>query len=694
MSEAEGRDLTTSVRYLPGVGPGRFEALSELGLTNIGRLIAHLPFRYEWERAESPIGELQAGVNVSARGQITATRLAGRGRKQRFEAVLMDETGRLDLVWFNQGFLKNTILPGIRLWVQGKPASRGGALQMAHPLYEILDDDEPERRREKLRPIYPASARITSRQIERLIEDVLAEAVGQIDDHFDPAFRQPREMPGLADAYRMMHAPASEQELAEARRRLAYDELFMLQLAVHLKRRHLREHLRAPSLPSSEVIERRIRERLPFQLTGAQQRVVGEIAQDLAHEMPTNRLIQGDVGSGKTAVAAWAMLLTVANGHQAALMAPTEILAEQHYESFSRLLDGSRVRIALLTGAISSGDREQLLADLSGGEIDLLIGTHALLTENVAFRSLALAVIDEQHRFGVHQRAALRAKGGDENSTPHVLVMTATPIPRTVAMTLFGDLDVSTIDELPPGRKPIATRVLPPDRREEAYAFVRERVDRGEQAYVVVPTIEGEQAAGVESVHERLRQGSLAGCRVEAVHGRMPRRERERVMNDFRTGDIHVLVATTVIEVGVDIPNATVMVIEDADRFGLAQLHQLRGRVGRGARSSACVLIAEPRTPDAVERLEAMRTTTDGFELAERDFQIRGPGELIGARQSGEMVLEVADLARDLDLLKLSRSDAAAWVEASPHLDRPQDALLRRRLIKKYGSGLGLADVG
>jgi len=688
------RDLATRVQFIPGIGPARAEAMAELGLTNIGRLIAHLPFRYERERAESAIAELEAGVTASARGMITATRLAGRGRKQRFEAVLTDETGRLDLVWFNQAFLARIILPGMRLWVQGKPTRRGGTLQMAHPVYEILDQDEPERRRERLRPIYRGTTRLSTRMIEQAVAQVLDEAVGQIDDHFDAAFLKAREMPSLRDAYRMMHAPASEQEIAEARRRLAYDELFMLQLAVHLKRRHLRERLRAPELPSSDEIERRIRERLPFELTGAQQRVVREITSDLARATPTNRLIQGDVGSGKTAVAAWAMLVAVANGHQAAMMAPTELLAEQHHAALTNLLEGSRVRMALLTSSITAAEREHMLASLAQGQLDLLVGTHALLTQTVEFKSLALVVIDEQHRFGVHQRAALRAKGGDENSTPHVLVMTATPIPRTVAMTLFGDLDVSTIDELPPGRQPIATRVLPPDRRDEAYTFIRERVDRGEQAYVVTPTIEGEQAAGVEKVVAQLSNGALAGRRIAAMHGRMPRKTREQVMADFRQGSIDVLVATTVIEVGVDVPNATVMVIEDADRFGLAQLHQLRGRVGRGSGKSVCVLIAQPRTPDAVERLEAMRTISDGFELAERDFQIRGPGELIGARQSGEMELEVADLARDLDLLKMSRADAAAWVRESPNLDRPQDALLRRRLNKKYGRGLGLADVG
>lgn len=693
-AQPEPRPLTTSVRFLPGVGPSRAGALAQLGLTNIGRLVAHLPFRYEHERAESTIGELEPGVMSSARGEITATRLAGRGRKQRFEAVLMDESGRLDLVWFGQPYLSTTILPSMRLWVQGKPARRGGILQMPHPLFEILSEDEPTQRRERLRPIYSATDSITSRQIERLIEEILSEAIAQIDDHFPPSFRSGRELPELRDAYRMMHAPQSEQEIAEARRRLAYDELFMLQLAVHLKRRHVREVLRAPVLETNEEINRRVRNLFPFALTESQEKVTAEIARDLARAVPTNRLIQGDVGSGKTAVAAIAMLIAIANSHQAALMAPTGILAEQHYEALSTLLAGSRVRMAILTGSTPPRDRTALLKNLSTGEIDLLIGTHALLTESVAFHSLGIVIIDEQHRFGVHQRAALRAKTADKYSSPHILVMTATPIPRTVAMTLFGDLDVSTIDELPPGRQPIETRLLRTAERGDADELLADRVSRGEQAFVVVPTIEGESATGVEEVHDRLSRGTLAGARIAIVHGRLNRAERDTIMGAFRRGMIDVLVATTVIEVGVDIPGATVMVVEDADRFGLAQLHQLRGRVGRGSRPSICILIADPKTPDAQLRLQAMVTMSSGFDLAERDFQIRGPGELIGARQSGDMALKVADLARDLDLLKLASKDAGEWVRQSPKLDRPEDAILRRRLLHTYGDALGLVDIG
>ena len=692
--QPEPRPLTTSVRFLQGVGPARANALAELGLTNIGRLIAHLPFRYEHERAESAINELEPGVMASARGEITATRLAGRGRKQRFEAVLMDETGRLDLVWFGQPYLSTTILPGMRLWVQGKALRRGGMIQIAHPLFEILADDEPEARRERLRPVYPATEHITTRHLERIIADILAEAVAQIDDHFPPQYRRDRELPALADAYRMMHAPESEQEIAEARRRLAYDELFMLQLAVHLKRRHTREVLKAPPLPSTPEIDRRIRARLPFTLTDAQQRVATEIAADLARPTPANRLIQGDVGSGKTAVAAVAMLLAVAAGHQAALMAPTEILAEQHDASLRALLAGSRVKTALLTGSTPPADRDRIRDDIAAGDLDIVIGTHALLTEAVAFKSLAVAVIDEQHRFGVHQRAALRTKSDDPNTSPHVLVMTATPIPRTVAMTLFGDLDLSTIDALPPGRQPVTTRLLRTAQREDADAFLAQRIAQGEQGFIVVPTIEGEAATGVEEVRSRIAHGPLAAARVATLHGRMPRAQREPVMAALREGKLDLLIATTVIEVGVDIPAATVMIIEDADRFGLAQLHQLRGRVGRGEKPATCILIADPKTPDAQQRLEAMVTMSSGFDLAERDFEIRGPGELIGARQSGDMLLQVADLARDLELLKLSRNDAKAWVESSPRLQRPEDAILRRRLFQKYGPSLGLADIG
>ena len=712
---AELIELTTPVDRAPGIGLKRAQALAALGLTNVGKLIAHLPMRHEVQAGEAKIQELVPGQVVSARGDVTDTRPVHFGSKPRFEAVLMDETGRLDLVWFNQLYLRDRIHPGARLRVQGELRRRGHKLQIANPRWELLplDGAEPAARRERIRPVYPASERIKSWEIEAAIREVLDPALARIEEHLPADYRKRRELPTLAEAYRMQHRPESEEEIAAGRRRLALDELLMLQLGVFLKRAHLRGSLRAPALKWSEAIDSHIRARFPFSLTASQDKVVREVVKDLTTSVPANRLIQGDVGSGKTVVALYAMLLAVASGQQAALMAPTEILAEQHYGSVSRALAGSKVRVALLTGAVTGAERDSLLARLERGEIDILIGTHALLTESVRFSGLGVAVIDEQHRFGVHQRARLRVKGGagatrpdpdagDPLSTPHVLVMTATPIPRTLGITLFGDLDISTIDQLPPGRTPIETRVVAPTERAGAYAFVRERLEAGEQAYVVVPTIEGggerregaEDLAGVRSLIKELEQGPLAGRRLAALHGRLKRQTREHVMERFRAGQIDYVVETSVIEVGVDVPNATVMIVEHADRFGLAQLHQLRGRVGRGGAKSWCLLLGEPSTPEAAERLRVLSETTDGFALAEKDLEIRGPGEVFGTRQSGASPLKVADLMRDRELLAMARRDAREWVEKSPMLARPEERTLLRRLLKQYGEMLGLGDVG
>jgi len=697
-------DLTTPLRDAPGLSARDADALDLLGVPNVGRLVAYLPMRHEFEEAEAPISSLEPGRIISARGEITATRVSGTGRKRRFEAVLCDDSGRLDLVFFNMAFLHKQIGPGTRLRVQGTARQRGPGLQLANPKFEILDTDssggEPDTRDARLRPVYPASERINSRGIERCVGKVLEPALRLIDDHLSTDYRRERDMPALADAYRMMHAPASEDEVASARRRLAYDELLLLQLGVHMKRAHLRQTLTSPALRHGDEIDARIRARIPFTLTPEQDAVVAELAADLTQSTPTNRLIQGDVGSGKTVVALYAMLMAVASDHQAALMAPTELLAEQHAASIGAMLEKTGVRTALLTGSTPAPDRRSILASLEAGELDILIGTHALLTETVKFNSLAVAIIDEQHRFGVHQRAHLRTHAtadSHEATTPHVLVMTATPIPRTLGMTLFGDLDVSTIAGLPPGRTPIATRVVGPEKRPDVYAWLHDRLDAGEQAYVVVPAIDDSGDEGPTNLRrllDRLENGPIAGKRLAALHGRLKRETREHVMARFRSGLIDALVATTVIEVGVDVPNATVMIIEDADRFGLAQLHQLRGRVGRGDKPSACVLIGDPTTDEGRKRLDVMAETTSGFVLAERDLEIRGPGELFGTRQSGLPPFQVADLTRDLDLLAMARADAGAWIARSPTLAEPADALARRRLMKRYGHALGIADVG
>jgi ATP-dependent DNA helicase RecG len=675
-------------------------SLRELGLVNLGRLLAHLPLRHEMIEAETSVAELVPDRIGCARGEITATRVVMKKPRPRFEAVLIDEGQRLDLVWFNQTYLRDKVRPGLRLRVQG-PVKRFG----------------PGSTKARIRPVYPASERVKSLVIEKAIDKVLDLALPLVEEHLPEPLRVAREMPTLADAYRLIHRPQNEGDAEHALRRLAYDELLMLQIAVHLKRSRLRLELKAPALGATPEIDRRIRERFPFELTASQNEAIAEITQDLATATPSNRLIQGDVGSGKTAVALYAMLLAVGAGHQAALMAPTELLAEQHLDSIEGILKGSRVRIALLTG---STQNEQLLADIAAGKVDLILGTHALLAEQVKFKSLALAVIDEQHRFGVHQRATLREKASDEKSTPHVLVMTATPIPRTLALTVFGDLDVSVIRGLPPGRKPTKTRAVTTDLRGEVYDFVRQRLEKGEQAFVVVPAIDGSaseamsdmgdatsEAKGttpeIKSVRELVRElssGPLAGVSIAPLHGRMNHDERQRTMEQFRSGTIQCLVATTIVEVGVDVPNATIIVIEQAERFGLAQLHQLRGRVGRGKKSGVCVLVSDlaaskaAEATDAQRRLQLLVDTTDGFRLAEGDWELRGSGDFFKAAQSGRTPLKVADLFRDRTLLDLARRDAMEWVLRSPRLDQPEEQLLHRRMMKAFGTTLGLVVVG
>ena len=701
--------LNTPIFDIPGVARTHVEKLEILGIENVGQLLVHLPRRHEWIRAQAGLGDLEPGVIGSAVGEITATKISGFGRKSRFQAVICDETGRLDLVFFNQSFLAKKLHVGMYLRVQGNPKKFGPGLQMSSPLFTIIPFDEVEgldpNQDDEYRPVYPLTEGISSQQIVTIVRTVLDQACALLKDHLSDEYRKERELPSLGDAYRMMHAPESEADVESARRRLAYDELLMLQLGVHMKRAHLRRTLKAPALARTAEINERILARMPFTLTDAQQRVVDEISRDLSFETPTNRLVQGDVGSGKTIVALDAMLLAIAHGHQAALMVPTELLAEQHYLSMTEMLKGSEVRVALLTGSMATADRDAVVSQIASGDCDLVIGTHSLVSDSVAFHSLAVAVIDEQHRFGVEQRAKLRVKGGEahEKETPHVIVMTATPIPRTIGLTIFGDLDISTIDKLPPGRTPVITKHVTDEKRSTVYHWVNKKIKEGDQVFIVVAAIEpigkgggkGEGAVrNLRSLMKELEGGELHDCKVAALHGRLKRDTREHIMHRFRAGKIDCLIATTVIEVGVDIPNATVMVIEDADRFGLAQLHQLRGRVGRGVKPGVCVLIGNPKTEDGIARLKAMVDTTSGFELSEKDLEIRGSGDVFGTRQSGAPPFKVADPMREIELLQMARRDAGHWIGESPNLDRPEDALARRRLLKAHGQWLGLGDVG
>lgn len=706
------------VERLPDVSEAVARRLRRIGVATVRDLLRHFPMRYEREMAESSIDRLVPDAIGTARGTVAATRCVpsragGRGPRGRFEATLEDGPHRLRLIWFNAGYLRDQIHPGMPLRVHGKATLFKGYLQMVNPQWESLEQGTPPAFAEgRLRPIYPATEHLSSARIEKFVLAAMEHCGDHVVDPLDTAMLEAKCMPSLAAALRGVHAPADEEQVGAARRRLAFNELLLLQLGIALKRHYNRTVLQAPALSWNAEIDGHIRQRFPFPLTAAQDRVVAEIAADLQRSTPMNRMLQGDVGSGKTVVALYALLMAVADRRQAALMAPTELLAEQHHMAIGGMLEGSNVRVALVTAGqapAGSAARRELLDQIAAGTFDLVIGTQALLSDAIRFRDLAVVVTDEQHRFGVMQRARLRWQPpqGETISartpSPHTLLMTATPIPRTLSLALFGDLDVSTIDALPPGRTPVVTRTVTSDRADEVYAYVAaERVGRGEQVYIVVPAIEesdNPSTVPLKRVREHatmVEQRYFGGRRVAAIHGRLKRATRQKIMEQFRAGQIDVLVATTVIEVGVDVPNATVMIVEHAERFGLAQLHQLRGRVGRNAdsRRSLCVFIGDPSTPEASERLTALVETNDGFRIAEHDLRIRGMGEFFGTRQHGGAALRVARIPEDLSLLEMARRDADGIVSEDPSLEQEGHRRLRAVLQRDHGEAIGLVDVG
>ncbi len=693
--------LTTSLASIAAIPSVVSRGLAGLDVLTAGDLLRHLPMRHEREEAEAPIAEARelvesgGAANLSLRGTIASVRTR-KGRMTRVEAVLEDPSGACLLTFFNMPWLARRLHPGQEGIAEGKAKMHGPTLQIVNPRWTPYESETPtEARAGRVRPIYPAREDLPSERIEKAVAVVLDALLPQIVDSLPEAYRRERALPPLAECYRAMHRPADLDEPRAARRRLAFEELLLMQLAVAMRRDQWKKSAKAPVFARAPEIDRRIRERLPFAPTPGQASAIESIATDLASDEPMNRLLQGDVGSGKTAVAADAMLRAVAAGRQALLIAPTEILAEQHERVLGAMLAGSEVELVLLVGGLPAAVRRERLERLADGRVQLVVGTHALLGDEIQFKDLGLVVIDEQHRFGVTQRAALRSHRGAGGEVPHVLVMTATPIPRTLSLTLLGDLDVTTIPDRPPGRALPATRVVAPARRDEVYGYLRGRIESGEQAYVVVPAIE-ESDAGLAAVSTQLAflgDGPWKSLRIDAVHGRMSAAERDAVMERFRSHELDALVATVVIEVGVDVPNATLMAIEHAERFGLAQLHQLRGRVARSERRGLCVLIAEAVTDDAVARMEAIAETDDGFRIAELDLRIRGPGEMFGAKQSGLPPFRVADLERDAELLLLARRDARAWIERSPRLDRPEEVGLRRKVLATYGDALGLSDV-
>ena len=682
--------LDTPVQYVKRVGPTRAEQLADLGIHTVEDLLTYYPRKFNLRAQVQPIATLRDDQEtVTFAGEVIATDYRGYGRRPFFECELQDETASVMLKWFHGGYLRDKIKPGLHIAVSGKPSTYKGLLQFINPPFQIIYDPEGTNLdQDELLPVYPAGAKLSSGHIALVVKQVLPEAKELIARWFADDYLNRRGLMNRPAAVAAMHRPEDTEHWSSARRRIAYDECLLMQLGIALVR--MREMSRpAHTLESSDEIDRRIRARFPFDLTDAQDRAVAEIVADLARPRPMNRLLQGDVGAGKTVVALYAALLTVAHGKQAAIMAPTEILATQHYQKITDYLAGSRVRVSLLVGGQKPVERRRVLEGLSTGSIDIVVGTHALISEGVSFANLALVVVDEQHKFGVRQRSGFRGKG----FAPHYLVMTATPIPRTLALTVFGDLDVSVIDSLPPGRGRTRTRCIREKDLGEAMELVRRRLREGQQAYFIYPLVNPSpqlELTAAEDAYEQLAAGPLKDFPLGIIHGQMPSAEKDRVMSEFRAKRIMALVASVVVEVGLDVPAANVMVVMHAERFGLAQLHQLRGRIGRSAADADCILVASPGNPIARRRLDVLVETSDGFKIAEEDLRLRGPGEFFGTRQHGLPELKVANLIEDFELLRLARRDAFAIVNEDPALTAPHHQQLRREVLKAYEGRLDL----
>jgi ATP-dependent DNA helicase RecG len=691
--------LSTPLQFLKGVGPRKAADFTRAGLNTIEDLLYRFPLRYEDRSRLQPIASLREGQTVSIVGDVITCGLRGTRRPgfRIFEALLRDTSGTVRVSWFNSVFLRDQIHTGQRLVVYGTfERNPYSGLQITNPQFEIVDAEEVETLHTgRIVPVYERARSITPKMQRKLVAEALEPLGDDLPDPLPPAILATLGLPSRADALRLTHFPPVDADLdalnrfrSAAQRRLILEEFFRFQVGLLLRRREADAERKPHRITVDDRIRDAVRKVLPFKLTAGQRAALKDIAADLQRPQPMNRLLQGDVGAGKTIVAVLAAMVAMENGLQVAFMAPTEILAEQHAQTIRRLLSDTRFRVELVTGSVPAATRKHLARQIAAGQIDLVVGTHALVQESVAFHALGLAVIDEQHRFGVMQRATLRDKG----LKPDMLVMTATPIPRTLALTTYGDLDVSSIRDLPPGRQPIRTIAKPGSRRDEVHAFVREELEQGRQAYVVYPIIEESEKVDLRAATEMadtLGHEVFPAFRVALLHGRMKQDAKDKVMRAFAAGDVHVLVSTTVIEVGVDVPNATVMVVEHAERFGLAQLHQLRGRVGRGVHQSACVLMYEfPLSDQARDRLKVMTETTDGFVIAEKDLELRGFGDLSGTRQSGMPALRLGDLRRDHSLMVQAREQAEAWLASHPDGER-LDAMR-----KSWEERFGLVQVG
>jgi len=685
-------ELSTPVRFLKGVGPARAQSFAQLGVETVGDLLEYFPRDWNFVPEPIKIGQMRPNRAVAIIGMIESIDYQSYRRQPIFEAMISDDTGVCRIVWFHGGFLRNQLEPGKIIMASGKVTLYKHQLQLTNPKFLVLEERHSHSAEYFSGGVYPACSRLSSRQIKRIIRPLLDNLTELISEFYDKDFLKRANLIGRKEAFAWVHLPPDKKKLAQAKHRLKYDELFLMQLGLALRRYKVQHFSTAAPCVCTDEIDSRIRKRFPFLLTEDQDACISEIVMDMSRPKPMNRLLQGDVGSGKTVVALYAALLAVANKMQVAIMTPTEILAGQHFLSIERYLKNSGVKRILLTGGLTGKKRNAVLGQIRSSAMDIVVGTVALLQKDVEFQKLGLVIIDEQHKFGVAQRAQLR-----KQTSPHYLVMTATPIPRTLAMTAFGDLDVSIIKHPPPGRGTVLTRRVNRHNRHKAYEFIRERLKAKKQTYFVYPRITAvEQAGDVKAATdewEYLSKAVFPEFTVELLHGQMPSEKKQQIMSKFRRGQIDVLVSTIVVEVGVDVPNATIMVIEDADRFGLAQLHQLRGRIGRSEANAYCLLFAETDNETAKNRLEVMARSNDGFEIAEHDLRLRGPGEMFSTRQHGLPALKIANIVDDFDLLLMARKNAFELVSQDPTLTKAQHKNIRRALLAKFGDSLGLADV-
>ena len=690
-------DLTKeSAQYVKGVGPRRFHLLNRLGIQTVWDLLTFYPSRYEDRSQFLPIARVKVGEYHTIKGEVLA---AGVRRTQRkgmaiFEVVVSDGSRMIYGVWFNQVYLKEYFHVGDKVILYGK-VEVFQHLQMNSPEFEILTSDEEDSlHMGRIVPIYPLTQHLTQRPLRSIIRAMLDRYLEYVQDPMPPHWIERGRQVSFSEALEEIHFPLDFTHLKRARERIVFQEFFFLQLAIALRRQQLMIEKGIIHSTKGKLIEGFF-QILPFELTSAQKRVMTEVADNLSSPHPMNRLLEGEVGSGKTVVAIYALLIAVQGGYQAVLMAPTEILAEQHYRTLQQWTEslrkrGWKVSALLITGSLSKGQKSHALSLIRSGEVQIVVGTHSLIEEKVQFHRLGLVVIDEQHRFGVFQRASLMQKG--EN--PDVLVMTATPIPRTLAMSVYGDLDISILDELPPGRKPIKSYWIDEGKRERLYEFIRQKTKEGRQVYIVYPLIEESEKMDLKAavkMYKELAEKVFLDLKIGLLHGKIKPNEKERIMEEFRKGVIQVLVSTMVIEVGIDVPNATLMVIEHPERFGLSQLHQLRGRIGRGEYESYCVVMGEAVTEQARARLSAFVELSDGFRIAEKDLEIRGPGEFLGFRQHGMPELKLANLIEDREIMDQARQEAQQLLEQDPLLKESKNQLAREELERSYAGKFELA---